>query len=54
MGPDLTNQLIGVLTRFRQEEVAVIADIEKMYAQILVTDEHRSLLRFLWWKGGDM
>ena len=54
MGPDLTNQLIGVLTRFRQEEVAVIADIEKMYVQILVADEHRSLLRFLWWKDGDM
>ena len=54
MGPDLTNQLIGVLTRFRQEEVAIIADIEKMYVQILVADEHRSLLRFLWWKDGDM
>ena len=54
MGPDLTNQLMGVLTRFRQEEVAVMADIEKMYFQILVADEHRSLLRFLWWKDGDM
>ena len=50
----LTIQLIGVLTRSRQEEVAVMADIEKMYFQILVTDEHRSLLRFLWWNGGDM
>ena len=54
MGPDLTNQLMGVLTRFQQEEVAVMADIEKMYFQILVGDEHRSLLRFLWWKDGDM
>ena len=26
MGPDLTNQLIGVLTRFRHKEVAVVAD----------------------------
>ena len=34
MGPDLTNQLIGVLTRFRQEEIAVMADIEKMYFQM--------------------
>ena len=42
MGPDLTNQLIEVLTRFQQEEVAVMADIEKMYFQILVSDEHRS------------
>ena len=42
MGSDLTNQLIEVLTRFQQEEVAVMADIEKMYFQILVSDEHRS------------
>ena len=54
MGPDLFNQLMRVLTRFRQEEVAVMADIEKMYFQILVADEHRSLLRFLWWNYGDM
>ena len=49
MGPDLTNQLIGVLTRFQQEEVAIMADIEKMYFQIINADDHRSLLRFLWW-----
>ena len=54
MGPDLTNQLIGVLIRFRQEEVAAMADIEKMYSQILVADEHRSLLRFFWWKNGNL
>ena len=54
MGLDLTNQLMGVLTRLRQEELAVMTDIEKMYFQILGTDEHRSLLRFLWWKNGDM
>ena len=54
MGPDLTNQLRGVLIRFRQEQVAVMADIEKMYFQIPVADEHRILLRFLWWKDGDM
>ena len=54
MGPNLTKQLIGVFTRFQQEEVAVMIDIEKMYFQILVADEHRNLLRFLWWKDGDM
>ena len=31
-----------------------MADIEKMYLQIHVADEHRSLLMFLWWKDGDM
>ena len=29
-GPDLTNQLVGVFLRFRQEEVAFMADIEKI------------------------
>ena len=53
MDPDLTNHLIGVLTRF-QQEVAIMVDIDKMYFQIPVADEHRSLLRFLWWKDGDM
>ena len=31
-----------------------MADTEKVYFQILVADEHRSLLMFLWWKYGDM
>ena len=32
-GPDLTNSLIGVLTRFRQEPVAFMADIEAMFTK---------------------
>ncbi|KAL9986036.1 hypothetical protein ACROYT_G000097 [Oculina patagonica] len=35
-GPDLTNSLFGVLTRFRQERVAVMADIEAMFHQFSV------------------
>ena len=27
-GPDLTNTLVGVLTRFRQEQIAFMSDIE--------------------------
>ena len=27
-----------------------MADIEKMYFQIFVAEQYRSLLRFLWWK----
>ena len=33
-GPDLTSKLTGVLTRFREEKVAFMADIEKMFFQI--------------------
>ena len=30
-GHDLTNPIVGVLTRFRQGEVTIRADIESMY-----------------------
>lgn len=53
-GPNLTSSLLGVLTRFRQEPVAVMADIEAMYHQARVDEEHRDLLRFLWWPAGDI
>lgn len=33
-GPDLTNSLVGVLTYFRQEPVAFMADIEAMVYQV--------------------
>lgn len=52
-GPDLTNSLVGVLCRFRQEPVAFACDIEGMFHQVHVNDEHRDLLRFLWWEQGD-
>ena len=53
-GPDLINQLVGVLIVFRQEQVAVIGDTESMFYQVWVSEEHISLLRFLWWKDGDL
>ena len=52
-GPDLTNTLFGVLTRFRQEKVALMTDIQAMFHQIKVSEKHVDFLRFLWWpKGG--
>ncbi len=53
-GPDMTNQLIGVLTRFREKPVAVMVDIEGMFHQVTVTPEHRDALRFLCWKDGNL
>ena len=49
----MTNSLVGVLTRFRQEPVAFMADIEAMFYQVLVPADQRDFLRFLWlpsWK----
>ena len=53
-GPALANQLVDVLTRFRENKVAFVADIEKMYFQTFVSEEHQCLLRFLWWKNGSI
>ena len=51
-GPDFLNSLFGVLTRFRKERVALVADIECMYHQIKVHPNNRNMLSFLWWKSG--
>ena len=52
-GPDLTNKLVGVLVRFRQEPIAFTADIQGMFNQVRVDKEDRDMLRFLWWKDDD-
>ena len=48
-GPDLMNNLVGVLIRFRQFAVALIADIEAMFHQVKVQPEDCDVLRFLLW-----
>ncbi len=53
-GPNLTSSLLGVLTRFRQEPVAIMGDIQAMFHQVKVAEQDRDLLRFLWWPQGDM
>ena len=53
-GPDLTNSLLGVLTRFREEEVVIIGDIEAMFHQVKVPSWQQDFLRFLWWPNGDL
>lgn len=53
-GPDLTNNLIGVLLRFREHPVALMADVESMFYQLRIPEEDTDLLRFLWWPEGDL
>ena len=50
----MTNSLVGVLSRFRQEPVTIIADVEAMYYQVRVPEDDTDLLRFLWWPAGDL
>ena len=53
-GPDLTNTLYGVLMRFRQERIAIMADIEAMFYQVRVAEEDQTFLHFLWWPEGNL
>ena len=53
-GPDLMNSLIGVLIRFRRDDVAAMCDVEQMFHSFHVTPEHRDFLRFLWFKNNDL
>ena len=40
------NNLVGVITRFRKNEVGIVADIEQMFYQFRVREDHRDYLRF--------
>ena len=52
-GPDLNNRLDAVLLRFRKESIALVADVEAMFHQVLVSPRDRDSLHFLWWHDGD-
>lgn len=54
VGPNLISSLMGILCRFRRNPVAIMCDVEKMFHQFKVNEEHRDFLRFLWWKDGDL
>ena len=53
-GPDLTSNLLGALTRFRQEKNAFMSDIDTMFFQVSVRKEGQSFHRFLWCPNGDL
>ncbi|XP_071094674.1 uncharacterized protein [Haliotis cracherodii] len=52
-GPNSTNNLLGILLRFRQDSVAIMGDIESMFYRVKVPKEDRNYLRFYWWPRGD-
>lgn len=52
-GPNLTNNMLGVLQRFRKDAVAIISGIQQMFYSFLVNEEHRDFLRFFWYANND-
>ena len=53
-GPDLLNNLLGILLRFRKNAVAISADIQQMFYSFLVDKEDRDYLRFFWYPENDL
>ena len=47
-GPDFLCNLTGLILRFRLHRVAISANIEAMFMQVLVDPNDRPFLRFLW------
>ncbi|XP_074645870.1 uncharacterized protein LOC141902130 [Tubulanus polymorphus] len=47
-GPNLQNDLINILIRFRRYAVALIGDLSEMFLQIGIREEDRRFHRFLW------
>jgi len=54
IGLDITNSIVGMLTRFRQERVALAADMEAMFHQVRVSPDDYDAFRFLWWPDNDL
>ncbi|XP_045783622.1 uncharacterized protein LOC123879758 [Maniola jurtina] len=48
VGPTVQDDLLSILLRFRQHKFVILADVEKMYRQILVHPDDRYLQRIIW------
>ena len=49
---DLLSNLTGVIMRFRENRIALCADIEQMFMQVKVDPKDRPYLRFIWKNNG--
>ena len=49
-GPCLLPYLYGILLRFPAGKFGLVANIKQAFLQIEITEEHRDLLSFLWFK----
>ena len=47
-GPNLVPPMLDVVIRFRQEKIALVADIEKAFLQIRLAEVDRNAVRFFW------
>lgn len=53
-GLDLTNSLVDVLSRFREDHIALMSNVEATFHQVHIRLSDCDALRFLWWPDGDL
>jgi hypothetical protein len=53
-GPDLLNSLVGVLQKFRQNPIAVTADVKVFFHQIFVDENDSAVFRLFWFDDESM
>ena len=51
-GPNVVFDLVDVIMRFRENHLAIVADIKEMFLQVRVHKVDIGALRFLWWQDG--
>lgn len=47
-GPDMLQNSVGILLRFRQEDIGLASDIEEMFHQVAVKQQDQPAISFLW------
>jgi len=47
-GPKFNLTILDIILRFRCYRVTLVADVEKAFLMVSVTDSDRDMLRFLW------
>ena len=47
-GPDLLNNLLFVLLKFREGRYGVMSDIQQMFHQVLANQDDQQVSRILW------
>ncbi|XP_022816835.1 uncharacterized protein LOC111349816 [Spodoptera litura] len=48
VGPQIQDDMRSLIMRWRMKKVCFVADIQKMYLQVIVNEEDRDLQRILW------
>ena len=52
-GPNLLPHLFDVVIKFRGYPIAMVADVEKAFHQVIIAPEDRRMIRFLWFDDVD-